>query len=91
MPERHRKTIFIIYLNEKQGTLLRYLMEIRIRYFPQLSLSGTSGVRDMKNGFAHYSEIEGTGHKSLQEGQKVGYEIGDSAKGPRATKVSAAE
>ncbi|MFC1736679.1 cold-shock protein [Candidatus Hydrogenedentota bacterium] len=41
--------------------------------------------------FVHYSEIEGAGHKSLQEGQKVGYEIGDSGKGPRATKVSAAE
>jgi CspA family cold shock protein len=37
--------------------------------------------------FVHYSAIEGQGRRSLQEGQEVELEIGQGAKGPRATRV----
>ena len=33
--------------------------------------------------FVHYSEIEGNGFRTLEEDQKVEFEIGDGAKGPR--------
>ncbi|NDV13719.1 MULTISPECIES: cold-shock protein [Crenobacter] len=37
--------------------------------------------------FAHFSEIQSQGFKSLQEGQKVSYEPGMGQKGPQATKI----
>ncbi|WP_138413956.1 cold-shock protein [Sinomonas gamaensis] len=37
--------------------------------------------------FAHYSEIDGRGFKSLDEGQKVEYEVGQGQKGPQAQKI----
>lgn len=40
--------------------------------------------------FVHYSEIEGEGFKTLEEGQKVSYDVSQGEKGPRALKVRAA-
>jgi cold shock protein len=37
--------------------------------------------------FVHYSEIQGTGFKSLDEGQRVEYEVGQGQKGPQAQGV----
>jgi cold shock protein len=37
--------------------------------------------------FVHYSAIERSGFKSLNEGDKVEFEIEDSAKGPQAANV----
>ena len=39
--------------------------------------------------FVHHSEIAGEGYRSLQEGQKVEYEVGEGRKGPQATNVRA--
>ena len=38
--------------------------------------------------FVHYSSIEGTGFKSLEENQRVEFEIGQGQKGPQATGVN---
>ena len=37
--------------------------------------------------FVHHSSIEADGHRTLQEGQKVTYEITKEAKGLRAANV----
>jgi cold shock protein len=37
--------------------------------------------------FVHYSEIQGSGFRNLDEGQRVEFEIGQGAKGPQATGV----
>jgi CspA family cold shock protein len=39
--------------------------------------------------FCHYSAIQTSGYKSLQEGQKVEFELTDGAKGPAAVDVRA--
>ena len=39
--------------------------------------------------FVHYSEIQGKGFRSLDEGQRVQFEIGQGTKGPQATGVTA--
>jgi CspA family cold shock protein len=39
--------------------------------------------------FVHFSEIQGSGYKSLDENQKVSYEVGQGQKGPQAQKVTA--
>ncbi|GAA5057443.1 cold-shock protein [Nocardia callitridis] len=37
--------------------------------------------------FVHYSAIGGTGFKSLDEGQRVEFEVGQGQKGPQAQDV----
>ena len=39
--------------------------------------------------FVHYSEIQGTGFKTLDEGQSVEFEVGQGQKGPQAQSVRA--
>jgi cold shock protein len=39
--------------------------------------------------FVHYSEIQGGGYRSLDENQRVQFEVGQGAKGPQATGVTA--
>jgi len=43
-----------------------------------------------KDLFVHHSEIQMSGYKSLDEGQKVEYEIGQGQKGPCANNVKPA-
>ncbi len=40
-----------------------------------------------KDIFVHHTGIEGTGFKSLKEGDKVSYEVSQSPKGEQAIKV----
>lgn len=37
--------------------------------------------------FVHHSEIKASGYASLDEGQKVEFEVGEGKKGPCATNV----
>ena len=39
--------------------------------------------------FVHYSNIEGKGYRSLEEGQQVEFEVGPGRKGDEALKVKA--
>lgn len=38
--------------------------------------------------FVHFSAINGTGRRSLQEGQQVTFEVSDGQKGPQANNVT---
>ena len=40
--------------------------------------------------FVHFSAIQGSGFRSLEEGEKVTYEVGQGQKGPQAQNVSKA-
>lgn len=39
--------------------------------------------------FAHFSAINGNGYRSLEENQRVEFEVGQGTKGPQATGVRA--
>ena len=41
-----------------------------------------------KDLFVHFSEIHGSGDRSLDEGQRVNYESQEGPKGPQASNVS---
>ncbi len=47
-------------------------------------ISPDDGSNDL---FVHHSDIQMSGYKSLDEGEKVEYEVGQGQKGPCATKV----
>ena len=48
-------------------------------------VSRENGGKDV---FVHHSAIEGTGYKSLDEGQKVQFEVTQGPKGDQAVNVS---
>ena len=43
-----------------------------------------------KDVFVHFSAIQGSGFRTLTEGQAVNFEIENGPKGPQATQVTAA-
>ena len=50
-------------------------------------ISPESGEKDV---FVHHSAISGEGYKSLQEGQRVCFDVTQGAKGPAAANVVSA-
>ena len=46
---------------------------------------------DGKDVFAHYSQINADGFKTLEEGQRVTFDIVEGQKGPQAENITVAE
>ncbi|HEY8243974.1 MAG: cold-shock protein [Vicinamibacteria bacterium] len=44
-----------------------------------------------KDLFAHFSAIQGSGFKTLKEGQRVSFDVVPGPKGPQASNIRAAE
>jgi CspA family cold shock protein len=44
-----------------------------------------------KDLFVHFSEIQGSGYKTLDEGQRVSFEEKEGQKGPQASGVTAVD
>ena len=44
---------------------------------------------DAPDVFVHFSEISGTGFRTLEENQRVEFEVEQGAKGPQAVRVTA--
>jgi CspA family cold shock protein len=44
---------------------------------------------DGKDVFAHFSQIKSEGYKSLEEGQKVSFDVVEGQKGPQAENITA--
>lgn len=62
-------------------------MNGKVKWFNDQKGYGFITGEDGKDVFAHFSAIEGNGFKSLAENDPVEFEIENSPKGPRATKI----
>ena len=62
----------------KQGTVKWFNAE---KGFGFISVEGVDDV------FVHFSAINADGYKTLEEGQKVEFDVVDGAKGPQAANV----
>jgi CspA family cold shock protein len=58
-----------------------------VKWFDETKGYGFITGEDGKDIFVHYSSIQGSGFKSLAEGDAVSYEVEQGDKGPKATNV----
>jgi CspA family cold shock protein len=58
-----------------------------VKWFSNQKGYGFITPENGKDVFVHHSEIQGDGYKSLEEGQKVSFEIADGPKGDQAKNV----
>ena len=59
----------------------------RVKWFNNSKGYGFIEIDGGKDVFVHYSAIEGSGYRSLEEGQSVEFEVTQGAKGPQASNV----
>ncbi len=58
-----------------------------VKWFNEKKGYGFISCEEEDDLFVHYSDIETDGFKTLSEGQKVDFEVGDGEKGPSAKNV----
>lgn len=58
-----------------------------VKWFDEKKGYGFITIEDGTDAFVHHSKIEGTGFKTLAEGQKVTCVITQGTKGPQAEEV----
>lgn len=59
-----------------------------VKWFDSEKGFGFIVTEDGKDLFVHYSAINATGHRSLEEGQSVSFEITSGSKGEQASNVT---
>ncbi len=62
-------------------------MEGRVKWFNPQKGYGFIEMDDGQDVFVHYSEIQDEGFKTLEEGQKVEFDVVEGNRGPQATNV----
>ena len=60
-----------------------------VKWFNEKKGFGFLSREDGDDVFVHYSSIQGSGFKSLTEGQSVEFDVQDGPKGPQAVNVTA--
>jgi len=58
-----------------------------VKFFNAEKGYGFISIEGGEDVFVHYSNIEGSGYRSLDEGQQVEFEVGPGRKGPEALEV----
>jgi CspA family cold shock protein len=58
-----------------------------VKWFNESKGFGFISKEDGEDVFVHYSSIEGTGFRSLSQGDAVEFDVISGPKGPQATKV----
>jgi CspA family cold shock protein len=70
-------------MNERDG----FMVEGTVKWFNQSKGYGFISQEEGKDVFVHFSAIQGEGFKTLDEGDKVTFDIEDGPKGPQAVNV----
>lgn len=62
-------------------------MKGTVKWFNQEKGFGFITGEDGKDVFAHFSQIQKDGFKTLNEGEEVTFDVSEGAKGPQATNI----
>jgi CspA family cold shock protein len=62
----------------------------RVKWFNNSKGFGFIEIEGGKDVFVHFSAIQGSGYRSLEEGQTVEFEVTQGTKGPQASNVKPA-
>lgn len=81
----------LFYFAVQINTLILYFMTGKVKWFDGKKGYGFITEESGKEIFVHFSGIVKDGFKSLNEGQKVEFELGHGAKGEQAVNVSVVE
>jgi CspA family cold shock protein len=65
-----------------------FMIEGQVKWFNESKGFGFLSREGGPDVFVHHSEIQGEGFRTLNEGDRVRFEVVDSPKGPRAAKVT---
>ncbi len=63
------------------------MMNGTVKWFNSEKGFGFITGEDGKDVFAHFSQIQSSGYKTLEEGQEVSFEITQGPKGPQAENI----
>lgn len=63
------------------------MVEGTVKWFNQSKGYGFISQEEGKDVFVHFSAIQGDGFKTLDEGDKVTFDVEDGPKGPQAVNV----
>ena len=66
---------------------VRKLATGTVKFFNAEKGFGFISLEGQKDVFVHYSNIQGEGYKTLEEGQNVEFEVTEGQKGPQASNV----
>ncbi len=61
-----------------------------VQWFNDSKGFGFITAEDGTDVFAHFSEIQSSGFKKLEEGEKVTFDMGEGQRGPQATNINKA-
>lgn len=64
-------------------------MQGKVKWFNEAKGFGFITQDDGSDVFVHYSAIEGSGFRTLTQGQEVEFDVGSGPKGPQAERVRA--
>ena len=64
------------------------MIEGSVKWFNESKGFGFLSQEGGPDVFVHHSEIQAEGYRTLNEGDRVSFEVVDSPKGPRAARVS---
>ena len=79
----------IVRNNTGLGNYGRTLINALAEVSPELQLRLYAPDEGNDDVFVHYSEIQGNGFRTLEENQRVEFEVGQGTKSPQATGVRA--
>ena len=82
-----KKILFTTLICASMFNIAYAVKEGTVKWFNEQKGFGFIEVEDERDVFVHYSAIKGDGHRSLDEGQCVEFEITQGQKGPAASNV----